>query len=196
MHMNTSRLSLNSLPIRMAGTSGKAVPMAHEAVHVTVTPGLFVTNLTSLPLQLHFHGVLAGQQPLPCHSGSHVSLLQAFGARPGLAAGVPEASSTPASAAFGELSVHQNSSATSPLNAGDAVYGVSVTVAGGQCGVTSRGNGRSAFVIPLLRSTGRERLEIIGDNCSSSVLLTYRVLSAHGRQHLVLFQVDHHNLMF
>ena len=49
-------------------------------------------------------------------------------------------------------------------------------------------DGPPGEVIPLLHTTARRRLEL-QDGRGRSVLLTYRVLRAHGAQHLVIFQV-------
>ena len=43
-------------------------------------------------------------------------------------------------------------------------------------------------VIRILRASGRERLELRQRGGRERVLLTYRVLSSHGRQQLVFFQ--------
>ena len=43
-------------------------------------------------------------------------------------------------------------------------------------------------MIRIMRASGRERLELPRGGGCERVLLTYRVLSSHGRQQLVFFQ--------
>ena len=165
-------------------------------MHITVTPALFVSNLTSLPLQLNLHGALIGPYTLPCPAGSNVSLLQAFGVR---FVKTSEAPSVISHSPFTEgqtLLPHTQPVPSAQRAAVQIACGVSVTVAGAKCGVNSELKGLVPFVISLMRPTARERLEITEECCAISTLLTYRVISGHGRQHLVLFQVNHCSFIY
>lgn len=160
-------------------------------MHITVTPALFVSNLTSLPLQLNLHGALTGPYTLPCPSGSNVSLLQAFGAR------LVETSEAPSVKLHGPsiesqplLPPTQPVPSSQPASVHTAC-GVSVTITRVKCGVNREVKGLVPFVVSLMHPTARERLEITEEGSAISTLLTYRVISGHGRQHLVLFQVSH-----
>ena len=50
------------------------------------------------------------------------------------------------------------------------------------------GRAGTAKVIRIMRASGRERLELQRGGGREPILLTYRVLSSHGRQQLVFFQ--------
>lgn len=169
-----------------AGPKGFATAGSHQAAHITVTPACFVSNLTSLPLQLHFHGSLAGPTSLPCAPGATQAVLQAWAVDP--VAMPPSANSPPNPVAANSLPASDSSSP--PISpAAHAACGVSITVAEGDCGAANGAALAAPAIIPLLRATARERLELTEAGTGGSILLSYRVLSAHGYQHLVVFQV-------
>lgn len=193
--LGTPRLKLLCyFPVIMTGTAllvglnGVVTGGNHQSVHITVTPACFVSNLTSLPLQLKLHGTLTGPSTLPCAAGATLALLQTWAADP--AATLPTADSPPSPSAVAAKSFSASDSSSPGISpAADAACRVSITVAEGECG-TANGDGvLPPNIIPLSRATARERMELTQVGNGDSILLTYRVLRAHGYQHLVVFEV-------
>lgn len=173
----------------LVGLNGISTASGHQSVHITVTPGFFVSNLTSLPLQLNLHGSLAGPSSLAWAAGTTLPLLQMWAADP---SATPPTAESPRPSALPAASLSASESALSMSPAAHAACRVSITAAEGECSTASGHAVSPATTIPLLRATARERLELTqADNTSSTFLLTYRVLSAHGYQHLVVFEVHY-----
>ena len=170
----------------LVGLNGIATAGSHQTVHLTVTPGLYFSNLTSLPLLLHLHGNLTGPNVMPCTAGTTLPLLQMWAADPSAAPPRAESPQTPALPTKRSTALAASPPCVSP--AAHAACLVSIAVAGVECLAPCGDAVLPGATISLVRATARERLEVMpAPGCST--LLTYRVLSAHGYQHLVVFQV-------